>query len=29
MKKLLLASRGTYVTDGQYEIFDKPRNRLK
>ena len=29
MKKLLLASRGTYVTDGQYEIFDKPRNKIK
>jgi len=29
MKKLLLASRGTYVTDGEYEIFDKPRNKLK
>lgn len=29
MKKLLLASRGTYVTDGTYEIFDKPRNQVK
>jgi len=29
MKKILLASRGTYVTDGQYKIFDKPRNKLK
>jgi len=29
MKKLLLASRGTYVTDGTYEIFDKPRNKVK
>ncbi|MFA6098332.1 MAG: Type 1 glutamine amidotransferase-like domain-containing protein [Patescibacteria group bacterium] len=29
MKKLLLASRGTYVTDGKYEIFGKPRNRVK
>lgn len=29
MKKLLLASGGTYVTDGQYEIFDTPRNKLK
>lgn len=29
MKKLLLASRGTYVTDGKYELFDKPRNRVK
>ena len=29
MKKLLLASRGTYVTDGQYEIFDKPRDKVK
>lgn len=29
MKKLPLASRGTYITDGQYEIFDKPRHQLK
>lgn len=29
MKKLLLASRGTYVTDGQYEMFNKPRNEIK
>lgn len=29
MKQLLLASRGTYVTDGQYEIFGKPRNKIK
>ncbi len=29
MKKLLLASRGTFVTDGKYEIFDKPRNEIK
>ena len=29
MKKLILASRGTYITDGQYEIFDKPRNQVK
>jgi dipeptidase E len=27
--KLLLTSRGTYITDGRYEIFDKPRNRVK
>ncbi len=29
MKKLLLASRGTYVTDGTYGLFDKPRNQVK
>lgn len=29
MKKLLLASRGTFVTDGKYKIFDKPRNQVK
>ncbi|MFH1367284.1 MAG: Type 1 glutamine amidotransferase-like domain-containing protein [Patescibacteria group bacterium] len=29
MKKLLLASRGTYVTDGRYEIFYKPKNKVK
>ncbi|PIY96940.1 MAG: hypothetical protein COY66_02090 [Candidatus Kerfeldbacteria bacterium CG_4_10_14_0_8_um_filter_42_10] len=29
MKKLLLASRGTYITDGKYEIFDKPRDQIK
>lgn len=29
MKKLLLASRGTYITDGKYEIFDKPKNEIK
>ncbi len=29
MKKLLLASRGTYITDGKYEIFNKPKDKLK
>ncbi|MBU0597610.1 peptidase E [Patescibacteria group bacterium] len=29
MKKLLLSSKGSYITDGKYEIFDKPRNELK
>ncbi|MFA6572574.1 MAG: Type 1 glutamine amidotransferase-like domain-containing protein [Patescibacteria group bacterium] len=29
MRKILLASRGTYVTDGKYDLFDKPRNEIK
>ncbi|MFC1663324.1 Type 1 glutamine amidotransferase-like domain-containing protein [Patescibacteria group bacterium] len=29
MKKLILASRGTFITDGQYDIFDKPKNEIK
>lgn len=29
MKKFLLSSKGSYITDGKYEIFDKPRNELK
>lgn len=29
MSKLLLSSRGAHITDGQYEIFDKPRNQVK
>lgn len=29
MQTLLLASRGTFITDGQYEVFDKPRNQVK
>lgn len=29
MSKILLTSSGTYITDGQYEIFNKPRNRVK
>lgn len=29
MKKLILASRGTYITDGKYEMFNKPRNKIK
>jgi len=29
MPKLLLTSRGTYIIDGTYEIFDKPRNQIK
>lgn len=29
MFKLLLTSSGTYITDGQYEIFDKPRNQVR
>lgn len=29
MRKLLLASSGTFVTDGDYEIFNKPREEIK
>lgn len=29
MKKLILASMGAYITDGQYQIFDKPRDKVK
>ncbi len=29
MNKLLLSSRGTYITDGRYGIFDKPRNEVR
>jgi dipeptidase E len=29
VRKLLLASRGTFITDGQFDIFDKPKDELK
>jgi dipeptidase E len=29
MSKLLLASGGSFITDGQFDFFDKPRNQLK
>jgi len=29
MRKLLLSSKGGFITDGQYKLFDKPRDQIR
>ncbi|MDP2685079.1 MAG: Type 1 glutamine amidotransferase-like domain-containing protein [bacterium] len=29
IRKLLLSSSGSFITDGIYDVFDKPRNQIK